>query len=464
MSALKTKVLCVDDEAPMLEGCERLLRSLGYDCITTTDSARAVELIRSESPDIVLTDLKMPGLDGIALLEAAKEIDPDVTVIVLTAYASVSSAVEAMRKGAFDYIPKPFSADELEVALEKATRYRELLDENKRLRLQLNETLAFGNIIGNSAAMHKVFETIRKVAPSEANVLIMGESGTGKELIARSIHANSPRFNQSFVPVDCASLPETLLESELFGHEKGAFTGAHAERPGLFEFANGGAVFLDEMGELAFNIQAKLLRVLQEHKVRRLGGRREIDIDIRIISASNRDLDAAVANKEFRDDLFYRLNVVSIKLPPLRERSGDVPLLVGHFLQEFGKSMIRPVTRISPEAMGCLESYQWPGNVRELQNVIERALSMCESDMISPCDLPDHLCRTDELPPADPGSLPLREARRRWLEPLEKEYLENLLHRHGGNISEAARAAEIDRQTIYRMLKKYGVKNSGERG
>jgi DNA-binding NtrC family response regulator len=218
------------------------------------------------------------------------------------------------------------------------------------------------------------------------------------------------------------------------------------------------------MGELALNIQAKLLRVLQEHKVRRLGGRREIAIDIRIISASNRDLDAAVANKEFRDDLFYRLNVVSIKLPPLRERTGDVPLLVGHFLQEFGKSMIRPVTRISPDAMGCLESYRWPGNVRELQNVIERALSMCEGDVISPCDLPDHICATDELSPAAPGSLPLREARRRWLDPLEKEYLENLLQRHGGNISEAARAAEIDRQTIYRMLKKYGIRNSDEQG
>ena len=462
MSPPKIRVLCVDDEAPMLEGCERLLRSIGYDCISTTDSTRAVELIRTESPQVLLTDLKMPGLDGIALLDAAKEIDPDITVIVFTAYASVSSAVEAMRKGAFDYIPKPFSADELEVVLEKATKYRELLDENKRLRLQLGETFAFGNIIGNSAPMHEVFETIRKVAPSEANVLITGESGTGKELIARSIHANSPRFNQGFVPVDCASLPETLLESELFGHEKGAFTGAHAERPGLFEFANGGTVFLDEMGELALNIQAKLLRVLQEHKVRRLGGRREIDIDIRIISASNRDLDAAVAKRDFRDDLFYRLNVVSIELPPLRERPGDIPLLAGHFLQEFGKSMIRPVKRVSPEAMERLESYRWPGNVRELQNVIERALSMCEGDIISASDLPDHLCGSGERPAADPASLPLREARRHWLEPLEKEYLEKLLRKHGGNISKAARAAEIDRQTIYRMLRKYGIRNVDE--
>ncbi len=463
MSARKVKVLCVDDEASMLEGCERLLRSLGYDCITTTDSERAVELIRSESPQIVLTDLKMPGLDGIALLEAAKEIDPDVTVIVFTAYASIPSAIEATRKGAFDYIPKPFSADELEVVMEKASKYRALLEENKRLRLQLSETFAFGNIIGNSPLMLEVFETIRKVAPSEANVLIMGESGKGKELIARSIHANSPRLNQTFVPVDCASLPETLLESELFGHEKGAFTGAHTERPGLFEFANGGTVFLDEMGELALNIQAKLLRVLQEHKVRRLAGRHEIDISIRVISASNRDLEAAVANKVFRDDLFYRLNVVSIKLPPLRERSGDIPLLTHHFLQEFGKSMIRPVSGISPEAMDRLECYRWPGNVRELQNVIERALSMCEDDKITVTDLPDHICNADDRPAADPILLPLREARRCWLDPLEKEYLEKLLQRHGGNISEAARAAEIDRQTIYRMLKKYEIRSSEDR-
>ncbi len=463
MSAQKIKVLCVDDEAPMLEGCERLLRSLGYDCITTTDSTRAVELIRSESPQILLTDLRMPEMDGIALLEAAKEIDPDVTVIVLTAYASVPSAVEAVRKGAFDYIPKPFSADELEVALQKATKYREVLDENKRLRQQLHETYSFGNIIGNSAPLLDVFETIRKVAPSEANILISGESGTGKELIARSIHANSRRFNQSFVPVDCASLPETLLESELFGHEKGAFTGAHTERPGLFEFANHGTVFLDEIGELATTIQAKLLRVLQEHKVRRLGGRQEIDIDIRVISASNRDLDAAVAKKDFRDDLFYRLNVVSVKLPPLRERLGDIPLLANHFLHEFGKSMIRPVTKISPETMVCLERYQWPGNVRELQNVIERALSMCESDFISGVDLPEHIRDIKVSAGVDPSSLPLREARRLWLEPMEREYFEGLLSRHGGNISEAARAAEVDRQTIYRMLKKYDIRSFDER-
>ncbi|MBI5117232.1 sigma-54-dependent Fis family transcriptional regulator [Candidatus Poribacteria bacterium] len=453
------RVLCVDDEAPMLEGYARLLRSLGYDCITTTDGYRAIEIVKSESPHIVLTDLKMPGIDGIALLESAKNIDPDLAVIVVTAYATIPSAVEAVRKGAFDYVPKPFSADQLEIVLQKASEHRRLLDENKRLRVQLRDTYAFGNIIGKSQPMQRVFETVCKIAPSDANVLICGESGTGKELIARSIHANGPRANQGFVPVDCASLPETLLESELFGHEKGAFTGAHTDRPGLFEFANHGTVFLDEISDLAPSIQAKLLRVLQEHRVRRLGGRREIAIDIRIISASNRDLEAAVAQKQFREDLFYRLNVISIKLPPLRDRSGDIELLANHFLRKFGKSVIRPPVRISTDVIEHLLRHSWPGNVRELQNVIERAVSLCESDAISVADLPERIRSFGAPLPTDPMRVSLREARRIWLEPLEKDYLKNLLERHGGNVSEAARAAEIDRQTIYRLLKKYGIKS-----
>jgi two-component system response regulator AtoC len=346
----------------------------------------------------------------------------------------------------------------MEIVIRKAAGYRRLLDENKNLRVQLRETFDFANIIGQSRPMLEVFEMVRKVAPTEANIFISGESGTGKELVARSIHANSPRFNHSFVPVDCASLPETLLESELFGHEKGAFTGAYTVRPGLFEYANGGTIFLDEVGELAPNIQVKLLRVLQEHKVRRLGGREEIAIDIRIISASNRDLAAAVGKKEFRDDLFYRLNVISLPLPPLRERSDDIDLLAGHFLRQFGKAVINRATRISDEAMNRLKQYRWPGNVRELQNTIERAVSLCEGDVILVSDLPEHIRNTGTPLVTDSMNLSLREARRHWMEPLEKEYLQKLLGRHGGNISEAARAAEIDRQTIYRLLKKYQIK------
>jgi DNA-binding NtrC family response regulator len=454
----KIKILCIDDEAAMVEGCRRLLHSFGYEVITATESFHALELIESESPDIVLTDLRMPGIDGLTLLETSKKLHPEIIFILFTAYATIPSAVEAVRKGAFDYVTKPFSAEQMEIVLAKAVRYRQLVGENKVLRAQLRETFDFANIVGQSSPMLEVFEMVRKVAATETNIFVCGESGTGKELVARSIHANSPRFNRLFVPVDCASLPETLLESELFGHEKGAFTGAYITRPGLFEYANGGTIFLDEVGELASNIQVKLLRVLQEHKVRRLGGREEIEVDIRIISASNRDLKAAVGAKDFREDLFYRLNVISIPLPPLRDRGNDTDLLAGYFLQQFGKNMIKPAARISDEAMICLKRYRWPGNVRELQNVIERALSLCEGDVILVSDLPEHIRNVEAPKSTDPMNLPLRKARRHWLAPLEEEYLKRLLEKHNGNISEAARAAEIDRQTIYRLLKKHGIK------
>jgi DNA-binding NtrC family response regulator len=453
----KIRVLCIDDEVPMVEGCRRLLHSFGYEVITATEGNHALELIESESPDIVLADLRMPGIDGLTLLETSKKLRPEIIFILFTAYATIPSAVEAVKKGAFDYVTKPFSAEQMEIVLAKAVRYRRLVGENKVLRAQLRETFDFANIVGQSPPMLEVFEMIRKVAATEANIFVSGESGTGKELVARSIHANSPRFNHPFVPVDCASLPETLLESELFGHEKGAFTGAYITRPGLFEYANGGTVFLDEVGELASNIQAKLLRVLQEHKVRRVGGREEIDVDIRIISASNRDLKAAVDAKDFREDLFYRLNVISIPLPPLRDRGNDIDLLVAYFLNQFGKSMIKPAARISDEAMVWLKQYGWPGNIRELQNVIERALSLCEGEVVLVSDLPEHIRNGETLDPTDPMELPLREARRHWLAPLEKEYLKKLLEKHNYNISQSARAAEIDRQTIYRLLKKYGI-------
>lgn len=453
------KILIIDDEEDMLESCSRILKRLGYETLTEKDPLKALELLERERPDLVLTDLRMPGLNGLEVLKAAKRLDPESVVIFLTAYATIETAVEAMKEGAFDYIPKPFSAEQLRVSIERAFRQKGLLEENRRLREQLEKTYSFENLVGRSLPMLQVFETVKKVAGSEANILILGESGTGKELIARSIHANSKRAGRAFIPVDCASLPETLLESELFGHEKGAFTGAHATRPGLFEFAHGGTIFLDEVGDLSLNLQAKLLRVLQERQVRRVGSNRLIDIDVRVISATHYDLAQTVARGKFREDLYYRLNVISIKLPPLRERKGDIPLLVHHYLKKYSLASGKEVRGVSPKAMELLEQYHWPGNVRELQNVIERAVVLAEGEFITHHDLPEPIKAGG--PPASVvplGELSLKQAKDEKIQAFEREYLQELLRRHGGNISQAAKAAGVDRKTIHRLLKKHGLR------
>jgi len=452
------RILVIDDEEDMLENCSRILRRIGYEPLTEKDPVRAVEAIERERPDLVLTDLRMPEMDGIEILRATKQIDPEIPVILFTAYATIETAVEAIKEGAFDYIPKPFSADQLQVSIERALQQKRLLEENRRLKEQVASTYSFENIVGKSLPMLQVFELIKKVAKSEANVLILGESGTGKELVARSIHANSRRAERAFIPVDCASLPETLLESELFGHEKGAFTGAVSSRPGLFEFANGGTIFLDEVGDLGMNLQAKLLRVLQERQIRRVGGNRFIDVDVRVISATNRDLQAAVSRGEFREDLYYRLNVISIPLPPLRERKGDIPLLAQHYLKKYSAASGKEIKGITPRAMELLEAYSWPGNVRELQNVIERAVVLAEGEHITPADLPEYLKGKGHAIPLEPlENLPLKEAKERQVKLFEREYLVHLLERHHGNISQAARAAGVDRKTIHRLLKRHGL-------
>jgi DNA-binding NtrC family response regulator len=369
-----------------------------------------------------------------------------------------------MREGAFDYLPKTFSMDQLQVAVDRAFRHRQLVLENRALRGQLQETLGFENIIGRSPAMTRVFELVRKAARSEANILILGESGTGKELIARAIHANSPRAAQPFVPVDCASLPENLLESELFGHEKGAFTGAVRSKPGLIETAHRGTLFLDEIGELTLPLQSKLLRVIQERQIRRVGGTAQIDVDVRIVSATNRNLRESVAKGEFREELYYRVNVIAIALPPLRERAGDIPLLVHAFLKRYGRGR---VTRIADDALAALEAYPWPGNVRELQNVVERACALADEDTIRRRDLPDYVLHAEplksaatavRLPETGAAGLTLQEARERWMRTLESAYLRELLERHGGNISAAAKAAGIDRKTFHRLVSKYQIR------
>ena len=461
------RVLVVDDEADMVENCVRILGRAGYDCLTANDGRRALALLESERPDLLLTDLKMPELDGMELLRRARELDPALPVIMITAFASIESAVAAVKEGAFDYLPKTFSVDQLRVAVERALRHRGLQVENHNLREQLQQTLGLDNIIGRSPAMADVFELVRKAARSEANILVLGESGTGKELIARAIHANSPRAARAFVPVDCASLPEQLLESELFGHEKGAFTGADRTKPGLIEVAHRGTVFLDEIAELPPTLQVKLLRALQERQIRRVGGTSLVDVDVRLVSATNRDLREAMAKGQFREELYYRVNVIAIRLPPLRERAGDVKLLALAFLKKYGEGRI---AGMDDAAMAALEAYRWPGNVRELQNVVERACVLAESKTLTPRDLPDNVAPGAGTPPplpsdpalsgADAGlDLPLKDAKARWMEVLEGAYLRELLERHDGNISAAAKAAGIDRKTFHRLVSKYQIRS-----
>jgi DNA-binding NtrC family response regulator len=458
------RILIVDDEPDMLENITRILGRQGYACVTAPDGARGRELLEADRPDLLLTDLKMPGADGMELLRQAKEIDPALPVIVITGFATVESAVAAMREGAFDYLPKNFSVEQLRVAVERALRHRGLEVENKNLRRQLQQALGFESLVGASPAMARVFELVKKAARSEANILILGESGTGKELIARAIHANSPRAAHAFVPVDCASLPENLLESELFGHEKGAFTGAVRSKPGLVEMAHRGTLFLDEIAEMPVGLQVKLLRALQERQIRRVGGTALVDVDLRLVSATNRALRDSIAAGQFREELYYRINVIEIRLPPLRERAGDVELLARAFLKKFGGAR---VTSIDDDAMAVLRAHSWPGNVRELANVIERGCALAEGDSIGQRDLPEFVlapgARPPGVPAGDPGvpsglELPLKDAKERWMQVLEASYLKELLARHEGNISAAAKAAGIDRKTFHRLLGKYQVR------
>ena len=459
-------MLVVDDEPDMVENCARILKRVGCQCLTATDSQRGLALVEAERPDLLLTDLKMPGMDGIELLRRAHEIDSALPVILITAFASIESAVAAIKDGAFDYLPKNFSVDQLRVAVERGLRQRELQLENRNLREQLQGTLGFENLIGRSPAMMKVFELVRKAARSDANILVLGESGTGKELIARAIHANSPRATQAFVPVDCASLPEQLLESELFGHEKGAFTGAVKSKRGLMEVADRGTLFLDEIGELPLTLQAKLLRVLQERQLRHVGGTAQIDVDVRVVSATNRDLREAGAKGQFREELYYRVNVIAIALPPLRERAGDLKLLAHAFLKRYGGER---VTGFDDAALQALEAYGWPGNVRELQNVIERACALADGNRVTRLDLPDYLLQGGGLrtPAAtatggpslpDSGNMPLKDAKEKWMQVLEASYLRGLLERHAGNVSAAAKTAGIDRKTFHRLINKYQIR------
>jgi len=442
----RVKILVVDDEAIVRESLRDWLSDAGYQVLTAENGPKALAIIETERVGIVITDLVMPGMDGIELMKRAKENQPDIEVIIITAYGSIPTAIAAMKEGAYDYIEKPFCPERAELLVKKLAEHQELLEENLSLRQRLEDHYRFENIITKSSKMQRVIEVIKIVAKSNATALITGESGTGKELVARAIHSQSHRQGKPFVAVSCAALPESLLESELFGHEKGSFTGAYAQKKGKFEFANRGTLFLDEVGEMSANIQVHLLRVLEEKEFTRVGGNEPIKVDVRVISATNKDLKRAIATGEFREDLYYRLNVVTIELPPLRERKEDVPLLAQHFLNKFALENQKEITGFSPEATEFLLGYDWPGNVRELENAIERAVILAKDSLITVADLPQE---NISLARSAPTGKSLKE--------LEKDHLLNILNETGGNYSETARILGITRMTLYNKAREYGL-------
>lgn len=453
----KARILIVDDDVQLLQSCAKILGKNGYEVVTLSDSSQASAEIETAGYDLIISDLAMPEPNGMQLLHKARSVSPEIPFVIFSAYGTVERVVEAMREGALDFIEKPFKAARLKVVIEKCLTYRKLQKEKRDLEDQLKSKYSFDNIIGKSAVMEKVFEMISGVAEGESNITVSGESGTGKELVARSIHAHSRRRNKVFVPVNCGAFPENLFESELFGYEKGAFTGADRRRIGLLEYANHGTFFLDEICELSPTLQVKLLRMLQEKKIRRVGGNEEIDIDLRIISATNRDMADALKDGSLREDLYYRLNVISIHLPPLRERPDDIPLLVRHFIENFSKMSPKEIKGISEQALRCFEQYNWPGNVRELENVIERAITLTKTEWIQPSDLPENLlCTRNEMSDA-PLDVPLKEAKDRILSQFEERYLTRMLSRHAGNITRAAEASGVDRRTFHRLINRYGI-------
>lgn len=465
------RILVVDDETDLAVSCQRLLVSKGYETSTAANGEEALERIQEREPHLLITDLRMPGMNGMQLLEQVKALYPEMQVVMMTAYSTIEDAVGAMRMGAADFVPKPFTPDHLAIVVEKALAERVLREENRSLRAQLSRTFSFDNIVGRSPAMARIFDSIRRIAGSSINVLISGASGTGKELIARSVHANSGRSGRPFVALNCGALPEHLVESEIFGYERGAFTGAARPKPGLLESAHGGTFFMDEVGELPASLQVKFLRVLQDGKFRRLGSTLEREVDVRLICASNQDLEHGVAEGKFREDLYYRINTFTIVIPPLKERRDDIPPLVSHFLAKHAGQNERAVHELSPEAMELLCSYEWKGNVRELEHVIERALVLASGERIEVEDLPQNIqavTAAQSTPPRASMDLPFKDAKAQLVEDFERRYIIDVLGKYEGNISRAAVHSGIDRRSLHRLLAKYGIDASevarGEEG
>jgi DNA-binding NtrC family response regulator len=453
MSTANTKILIVDDEEIVRESLGGWLEKDGYTVSAAPDGPTAVERLKHEPWSILLVDMKMPGMDGLQVLDEALKLQPDTTVVIMTAYATVETAVSAIKRGAYDYLVKPFDPEELSLMIQKIVRQQELVRENETLRKALRRDYRFRDMVSKSAPMQAVFELAKTAARSPSTILILGESGTGKDLLARAIHAESPRQGAPFVAVSCAALTETLLESELFGHEKGAFTGAAARRRGTFETADGGTLFLDEIGDISPKLQLDLLRVLETRQFCRVGGNTPITVDVRIIAATNRDLQQAVTQGRFRDDLFYRLNIIPIKLPPLRERREDIPLLVEHVLERMSAELGRRVDGVSRDAMAMLMAYPFPGNVRELRNLLERAMVCAAGPILQVSDfgIGEAAAAVSPAPPAS-------------LEEVERRHIAAILEQCGGNVTHAARILDIDRVTLYNKIKKYGLREPAGQG
>ena len=458
--APRLTVLVVDDEKNTREGLGRALRR-DYEVVLAESADAAIQTLGERPVDVMLSDVRMPGMDGLGLLREARRLHPDLVVIMLTAYGSVETAVEAMKVGAADFLTKPVNLDHLEITISKAVRQRALESENRALKSRLDSKFGLENIVGSSPAMERLFDIVRQAAPTQATVLIEGASGTGKELVAQAIHRLSARAAGPFVAVHCAALSSSLLESELFGHEKGAFTGAVVQRKGRFEMAHGGTLFLDEISEIEPSVQVKLLRVLEERRFERVGGVDTVEVDIRIVAATNRDLRKYVEEGKFREDLFYRLDVVEIKMPPLKERGGDIALLCNRFMKEFAEVNARPVSRFAPEAAAILQAYSWPGNVRELRNTIEKMVVLARGDTLAAEDVPANIRDEARLNgvsgvSAAPAPAPAADfAPTESLAEVEKRKILAALDAAGGNRSKAAIALGISRRTLHRKLNEW---------
>ena len=449
------RILIIDDDPFILEIISEILKRNGYEISVATSGASGIKKIDRGFYDLVLTDLQMPDLGGMEVLEFAVSRSPEVMCIILTGYGTIQSSVEAIKKGAFDYITKPITADELLAVVEKALKFRQLEEENTQLKRELRQRHPFNNIVGTSPAIKKIYDTIEKVADTDGTILINGASGTGKELIARAIHYHSSRGEKPLVVINCGAIPQELLESELFGHEKGAFTGAYKKRIGRFEMADGGTIFLDEIGEMSPALQVKLLRVLQEQQFERVGGTQTINVDVRIIAATNRNLMTAINKGKFREDLFYRLNVVPIKVPPLKQRTSDIPLLIDHFLKKFQKGNKGSIRGFSQAAMETLLQYGWPGNVRELENVVKRLTILCDHEVIGFEDLPDYIQQSSRsIPSLEEISLNTHRNLDEAVNDYEKRLILEALEKSDWVKSKAAKLLHIKRTTLVEKIKK----------
>ena len=457
----KPSILIVDDEKAARYGMKKILQKDNYTVCEAKDGTDALQIIKTQHPELIFLDINMPQLDGMKTLEVINTMKNPPLVVVVTAYGSEKIAVEAMKKGAYDYIAKPYEIDELRIITKNAFERLALEEENARLRLEIGRLEGMGELIGQSDAMKDVFDKIEKVGTTDVTVLIQGESGSGKELVAREIHKRSKRKNELLVIMNCAAVPETLIESELFGHEKGAFTGATERRLGKFELANNGTIFLDEIGDMSLSTQSKLLRVLQEQKFERLGGAETLSVDVRIISATHRDLEEEIEEGRFRQDLYYRIKVVNINIPPLRHRKEDIPLLVNRFTQHFSEKHQKQLLSISNEAMQFLMSYNWPGNVRQLKNFIESAVVLADSEIINTLDLPEELKHPENTTVTLKNldyNLSFRDAKKILIENFERDFITKKLDECGGNVSRAAEALDMHRQNLQQKIRDLRIK------